>query len=140
MTDEAQDLSAEEILKATGAPRFGAATAGPAEDLHGHANLGLRRPFHCPCRGKFRRPRLSGKGRGTRCRRPPHPGGCREEARHGAGRAPGDRRSDTLRALGDIARDWRQRFPIPVVAITGSSGKTTTKEMVATIASARGTP
>jgi len=42
---------------------------------------------------------------------------------------------DTLRALGDIARDWRQRFPIPVVAITGSSGKTTTKEMVATIAS-----
>ncbi|MEI7672628.1 MAG: Mur ligase domain-containing protein, partial [Deltaproteobacteria bacterium] len=42
---------------------------------------------------------------------------------------------DTLIALGDIARDWRQRFPIPVVAITGSSGKTTTKEMVATIAS-----
>jgi UDP-N-acetylmuramoyl-tripeptide--D-alanyl-D-alanine ligase len=42
---------------------------------------------------------------------------------------------DTLRALGDIARDWRQRFPIPVVAITGSSGKTTTKEMFATITS-----
>jgi UDP-N-acetylmuramoyl-tripeptide--D-alanyl-D-alanine ligase len=42
---------------------------------------------------------------------------------------------DTLIALGDIARDWRQRFPIPVVAITGSSGKTTTKEMVATITS-----
>lgn len=44
---------------------------------------------------------------------------------------------DTLVALGDIARDWRQRFPIPVVAITGSSGKTTTKEMVATILSQR---
>jgi UDP-N-acetylmuramoyl-tripeptide--D-alanyl-D-alanine ligase len=43
--------------------------------------------------------------------------------------------SDTLTALGDIARNWRLRFPIPVVAITGSSGKTTTKEMVATIAS-----
>jgi UDP-N-acetylmuramoyl-tripeptide--D-alanyl-D-alanine ligase len=42
---------------------------------------------------------------------------------------------DTLQALGAIARDWRQRFPIPVVAITGSSGKTTTKEMVAAIAS-----
>jgi UDP-N-acetylmuramoyl-tripeptide--D-alanyl-D-alanine ligase len=41
---------------------------------------------------------------------------------------------DTLRALGDIARDWRQRFPVPVIAITGSSGKTTTKEMVAAIA------
>ncbi len=42
---------------------------------------------------------------------------------------------DTLKALGDIARAWRRRFPIPVVAITGSSGKTTTKEMVAAIAS-----
>jgi len=41
---------------------------------------------------------------------------------------------DTLRALGDIACDWRRRFPVPVIAITGSSGKTTTKEMVAAIA------
>ena len=41
---------------------------------------------------------------------------------------------DTLRALGDIASDWRRRFSVPLVAITGSSGKTTTKEMVATIA------
>lgn len=42
---------------------------------------------------------------------------------------------DTLRALGEIAHAWRQRFPIPVIAITGSSGKTTTKEMIASIAS-----
>jgi len=41
---------------------------------------------------------------------------------------------DTLRALGDIAGVWRRRCPVPLVAITGSSGKTTTKEMVATIA------
>jgi UDP-N-acetylmuramoyl-tripeptide--D-alanyl-D-alanine ligase len=41
---------------------------------------------------------------------------------------------DTLLALGGIAADWRRRFPVPLVAITGSSGKTTTKEMVATIA------
>ena len=41
---------------------------------------------------------------------------------------------DTLRALGGIAGDWRRRRPVPLVAITGSSGKTTTKEMVATIA------
>ncbi|MCX5837619.1 MAG: UDP-N-acetylmuramoyl-tripeptide--D-alanyl-D-alanine ligase, partial [Deltaproteobacteria bacterium] len=41
---------------------------------------------------------------------------------------------DTLRALGGIAGDWRRRYPVPLVAITGSSGKTTTKEMVATIA------
>jgi UDP-N-acetylmuramoyl-tripeptide--D-alanyl-D-alanine ligase len=42
---------------------------------------------------------------------------------------------DTLTALGDLARYWRARFSIPVVAITGSSGKTTTKEMAASIMS-----
>lgn len=41
---------------------------------------------------------------------------------------------DTLRALGDIANLWRNKFTIPVVAVTGSSGKTTTKEMIATVA------
>ncbi len=41
---------------------------------------------------------------------------------------------DTLRGLGAIARAWRLRFPVPLVAITGSSGKTTTKEMIAAIA------
>jgi UDP-N-acetylmuramoyl-tripeptide--D-alanyl-D-alanine ligase len=40
---------------------------------------------------------------------------------------------DTLTALGDLARFWRARFSIPVVAVTGSSGKTTTKEMTAAI-------
>jgi UDP-N-acetylmuramoyl-tripeptide--D-alanyl-D-alanine ligase len=42
---------------------------------------------------------------------------------------------DTLRALGDIARFWRSSFKAPVIAITGSSGKTTTKEMAANIIS-----
>jgi UDP-N-acetylmuramoyl-tripeptide--D-alanyl-D-alanine ligase len=42
---------------------------------------------------------------------------------------------DTLRALGDIAGAWRRRFSLPVVAITGSSGKTTTKEMLTAITS-----
>lgn len=40
---------------------------------------------------------------------------------------------DTLSAYGDIAGSWRNRFDIPVIAVTGSSGKTTTKEMVASI-------
>lgn len=40
---------------------------------------------------------------------------------------------DTLRALGDLARLWRSRFAIPVVGVTGSTGKTTTKEMAAAI-------
>ena len=42
---------------------------------------------------------------------------------------------DTLRALGDIAQFWRGSFKAPVIAITGSSGKTTTKEMAANIIS-----
>ncbi len=41
---------------------------------------------------------------------------------------------DTLKALGDIAHFWRKKFRAVVVAITGSSGKTTTKEMLAGIA------
>ncbi len=40
---------------------------------------------------------------------------------------------DTLKALGDIAHYWRMKFKVPVLAITGSSGKTTTKEMAATV-------
>ncbi len=37
---------------------------------------------------------------------------------------------DTLRALGDLAREKRRRYRTPVVALTGSNGKTTTKEMI----------
>ncbi len=40
---------------------------------------------------------------------------------------------DTLRALGDLAAWTRRRHAVRVVAITGSNGKTTTKEMVAAI-------
>jgi len=40
-----------------------------------------------------------------------------------------------LQALGDLAHFWRIRHPSKVVAITGSNGKTTTKEMTANILS-----
>src|SRR5262252_975765 len=40
---------------------------------------------------------------------------------------------DTRRAFGTLARAWRANFAIPVVAVTGSSGKTTVKELVASI-------
>ena len=40
---------------------------------------------------------------------------------------------DPLPALGALATFWRERFDIPVVAVTGSNGKTTTKEMIASI-------
>jgi UDP-N-acetylmuramoyl-tripeptide--D-alanyl-D-alanine ligase len=38
---------------------------------------------------------------------------------------------DTLFALGNIALDWRRKYRTPLVALTGSNGKTTTKEMIA---------
>ncbi len=41
--------------------------------------------------------------------------------------------NDTLRSLGDLGNWWRRQYPIPVAAITGSVGKTTTKEMAARI-------
>jgi UDP-N-acetylmuramoyl-tripeptide--D-alanyl-D-alanine ligase len=40
---------------------------------------------------------------------------------------------DTLAAMGDLAQSLRRRFSGPVVGITGTSGKTTTKEMLAAI-------
>ncbi|MGY8814507.1 MAG: UDP-N-acetylmuramoyl-tripeptide--D-alanyl-D-alanine ligase [Gammaproteobacteria bacterium] len=40
---------------------------------------------------------------------------------------------DTARAMGLLASCWRDEFDIPVFAITGSNGKTTVKEMVASI-------
>jgi UDP-N-acetylmuramoyl-tripeptide--D-alanyl-D-alanine ligase len=39
--------------------------------------------------------------------------------------------SETLAALQDLARAHRRRHPVPLAAITGSNGKTTTKELLA---------
>ncbi|CAM2174996.1 UDP-N-acetylmuramoyl-tripeptide--D-alanyl-D-alanine ligase [Paraburkholderia sacchari] len=54
-------------------------------------------------------------------------------------RSPGDWRmpalrvDDTRKALGALALGWRRRFTMPLVAVTGSNGKTTVKEMIASI-------
>ena len=40
---------------------------------------------------------------------------------------------DTLRALQALAREHRRRLAIPIVAIAGSNGKTTTKELVSRV-------
>ncbi len=45
---------------------------------------------------------------------------------------------DTLSALGSLAAFHRRRFAIPVAAVAGSNGKTTTKEMLAAILKTRG--
>jgi UDP-N-acetylmuramoyl-tripeptide--D-alanyl-D-alanine ligase len=51
-----------------------------------------------------------------------------------AGEAPADfpliKAADTTRALGDIARAHRLRFDIPVIGVTGSYGKTTTRALI----------
>ncbi len=41
--------------------------------------------------------------------------------------------ADTRLALGALAADWRRRCAVPLFAVTGSNGKTTTKEMIASI-------
>ncbi|GAM09516.1 UDP-N-acetylmuramoyl-tripeptide--D-alanyl-D-alanine ligase [Geobacter sp. OR-1] len=45
---------------------------------------------------------------------------------------------DTLRALGDLAASYRRRFDFPLIGVTGSNGKTTVKEMIATILAVKG--
>ncbi|MEG3982067.1 UDP-N-acetylmuramoyl-tripeptide--D-alanyl-D-alanine ligase [Microcoleus sp. T3B2] len=45
---------------------------------------------------------------------------------------------DTLKAYQSIARWWRDQFSIPIVAVTGSVGKTTAKELIAAVLSTRG--
>lgn len=46
---------------------------------------------------------------------------------------PSLRVDDTVIALGQLGRLWAQRFGIPTIAITGSNGKTTVKEIVTAI-------
>jgi UDP-N-acetylmuramoyl-tripeptide--D-alanyl-D-alanine ligase len=45
---------------------------------------------------------------------------------------------DTLKAYQSIAAWWRDQFTIPIVAVTGSVGKTTVKELIAAVLSTRG--
>ena len=136
MTEEAPNLSAEEILKATG--------GAPLRGGRGWSCRGISTDTRTLAAGDLFIALAGENFDGHDCL-------TKAAERGGAGlliRADAAKKlaavpeeipviavPDTLTALGDIARDWRQRFPIPVVAITGSSGKTTTKEMVAAIAS-----
>ena len=44
---------------------------------------------------------------------------------------------NTLLALQDLARAWRRELGLPIIAITGTNGKTTTKELLATVLSTK---
>ncbi|MDP2075880.1 UDP-N-acetylmuramoyl-tripeptide--D-alanyl-D-alanine ligase [Hydrogenophaga sp.] len=46
---------------------------------------------------------------------------------------PGVEVPDTRRALGELALLWRQQFHLPLIAVTGSNGKTTVTQMIASI-------
>lgn len=56
-------------------------------------------------------------------------------AHHGLAEAglPGVEVPDTRRALGELSRDWRSQFDLPLIAVTGSNGKTTVTQMIASI-------
>ena len=56
-------------------------------------------------------------------------------ARQGLAQAklPGLEVSDTRLALGQLAKGWRSQFDLPLIAVTGSNGKTTVTQMIASI-------
>lgn len=58
--------------------------------------------------------------------------GCGKEKAEGL-TIPVLRVPDTLKAYQQIAHAWREKFALPVVAITGSNGKTTTKDLTASV-------
>ena len=62
---------------------------------------------------------------------------CLSEREPTAAECPCVQVESTLKAIGALAAWHRSRFDIPVVGITGSVGKTTTKEMIAAVLSAR---
>ncbi|HJV64067.1 MAG TPA: UDP-N-acetylmuramoyl-tripeptide--D-alanyl-D-alanine ligase [Albitalea sp.] len=59
-------------------------------------------------------------------------------AHHGLAEAglPGLLVPDTRRALGELAAAWRRRCHLPLIAVTGSNGKTTVTQMIASILTA----
>ena len=46
---------------------------------------------------------------------------------------PGAEVPDTRLALGELSRLWREQFSLPLIAVTGSNGKTTVTQMIASI-------
>ena len=56
-------------------------------------------------------------------------------AQHGLAESglPGLEVADSKRALGELAAAWRAQFKLPLIAVTGSNGKTTLTQMIAAI-------
>lgn len=56
-------------------------------------------------------------------------------AQHGleAAELPGLQVTNSLHALGALAKGWRAQFDLPLIAVTGSNGKTTVTQMIASV-------
>ncbi len=134
-------LTAAEMAAVTG----GQVMSGDAGSPHRASGRSTRgrsaagRPVRRDSRRSVRRARVrrrragrgSGRRGGDRRRRP-------ARGRHGRARADSvSQVADTTRALQDVAREMRRRSGAKVVAITGSAGKTTTKELAAEFLSAK---
>ena len=59
--------------------------------------------------------------------------GANAEACLSAAGLPGLVVADAKRALAELATGWRAQFPLPLIAVTGSNGKTTVTQMIAAI-------
>ncbi len=103
------------------------ALAGERFDGHDHVDAAFLRGAAAAMVDAARADRLSGAAAAA-----PHGA----SAGAPAGASTGAARSlvavrDTTAALGALAAGWRARFAIPLCVVTGSNGKTTTKEMLA---------
>jgi UDP-N-acetylmuramoyl-tripeptide--D-alanyl-D-alanine ligase len=58
---------------------------------------------------------------------------CSDAAALRAAGLPGLVVADSRRALGELARGWRAQWRLPLIAVTGSNGKTTVTQMIAAI-------
>ncbi len=58
---------------------------------------------------------------------------CHSQAQLDEAGLPGLVVADTLLALGQLASAWRAQFKLPLIAVTGSNGKTTVTQMIAAI-------
>ncbi len=126
-------LTVEEVLRATG----GKLLQGKGDSSFRGISTDSRTVAEGELFVALKGPRFDGHHYALEALRKKAGGVLIEKQRVGDIRWNGDRSrtviavEDTLAALGDMARDWRHQFNIPLVALTGSNGKTTTKEMVA---------
>lgn len=125
------NLTLEDILKATDGKLFSGEFPGVVSRISTDTRALARGDFYIALKG----PRFDGHDFAEEAIRK---GACAvlvSRPVDGAKNIPVVLVSDTLKSLGDMALHWRQQFALPLAAITGSNGKTSTKEMIASVLS-----